>query len=118
MPPGNGPISSRSKLPPPLRWQCRGRFGRMAGPPKNQPGGPAGALSPALGAARTEETSMPSRIHIEKSGDKVTLHAPEHPLLAERATELGGHPHGKAWQFPGRDEARVHKLARQLFGTD
>jgi hypothetical protein len=65
-----------------------------------------------------EEIPMASRVRIERSGERVALIAPEHPQLGEKAAELGGRRQRDGWVFPARDEARVRKLARHLYGTD
>ena len=61
---------------------------------------------------------MDTRIHVEKTGDRFTLHAPDHPDLARRAKEFGGRWSGGAWSFPAKNESAVRKFAQGLFGSD
>ena len=48
---------------------------------------------------------MAVRIEVEKSGSNVVLRGPEHPLLAERASAIGGRTKGRDWAFPIAKEA-------------
>ena len=61
---------------------------------------------------------MSNRIRIDKSGDRLTLQAPDHPHLASKAAQLGGRKQGGGWSFDAGEEKGVRKLARQLYGTD
>ncbi len=61
---------------------------------------------------------MAVRIEVEKSGSNVVLRGPDHPLLAERASAIGGRTKGREWAFPSAKEDQVRKLARELWGTD
>jgi len=53
-------------------------------------------------------------------GNRVTLNGSYHPNLPTAAKRLGGRWDGarKTWTFDARDEERVRKMARRIYGTD
>lgn len=61
-----------------------------------------------------------NNVEIIKTGGEITAHTPYNPAFPAKARKLGGRwrAHDKTWVFDGRDEDRVRKACRDVYGTD
>ena len=59
-------------------------------------------------------------VQITKTENKIHVESPYNPDLPSRARKLGGKWNAaqKVWSFDARDEDRVRKLYRNIYGTD
>lgn len=86
-----------------------------------QPPPPKSWSSKVVGLTHdVDMTQTAPQISISTDGGQVRLASPYHPKLPALARALGGRFDGssRTWTFDRRDEARVHDLARQVYGTD
>lgn len=58
------------------------------------------------------------KIAVRKIGEQLHVFTPYHPDFRRRAPRLGGKFDSGSWRFDPRDEERVRKALRDVYGTD
>ena len=57
-------------------------------------------------------------ITVDETSDEITVRSPFHPLLPKKARLIAGDWDGNVWTFDRREEAKVLKLYKDVFGYE